>query len=80
MSLRAGEAEALAAAADFRRHRVGLQAEQMERLSEQLPLPQLRLPFLFETEIGPDEVDVLAAAVLADIEDLDADLALGVTS
>ena len=80
VSLRAGEAEALAAAADFRRHRVGLQAEQMERLSEQLPLPQLRLPFLFETEIGQDEVDVLARAMLANIEDLDADLALGVTS
>ncbi len=80
VSLRAGEAEALAAAADFRRHRVGLQAEQVNRLSEQLPLPQVRLPFLFETEIGPDEVDVLARAVLANIEGLDADLALGVSS
>ncbi len=80
VSLRGGEAEALAAAADFRRHRVGLQAEQMLRLSDQLPLPQIRLPFLFETEIGQDEVDVLARAMLANIEDLDADLALGVTS
>ena len=80
VSLRAGEAEPLAAAADFRRHRVGLQAEQVGRLSEQLPLPQLRLPFLFQTEIGPPEVDLLARAVLADIEALDADLALGVSS
>jgi Mrp family chromosome partitioning ATPase len=75
-----GEAEVLAAAADFRRHRRDLQEEQVLRLSEQLPLPQITLPFLFESEIGPAQVDVLARAVLADIEGIDADLALGVTS
>ena len=75
-----GEAEVLAAAADFRRHRSELQEEQVRRLSEQLPLPQITLPFLFESEIGPAQVDVLARAVLADIEGIDADLALGVTS
>ena len=80
VSLLDGEADALAAAADFRRHRVALQAEQVERLSDQLPLPQIHLPFLFESEIGPDEVEVLAHAVLASIEGLDADLALGVSS
>ncbi len=80
VSLLDGEAEALAAAADFRRHRVALQAHQVARLSEQLPLPQLRLPFLFESEIGPAEIDVLARSMLANIEALDADLALGVTS
>ena len=52
-----GEAEALAAAADFRRHRVELQTEQVARLADQLPLPQLRLPFLFGAELGPAELD-----------------------
>ena len=79
-SLLAGEAEVLAEAASFRRHRIELQREQVERLSEQLPLPQITLPFLFESEIGAAEIDVLARAVLADIESIDADLALGVTS
>jgi Mrp family chromosome partitioning ATPase len=71
VSLRAGEAEALAEAASFRRHRVGLQRDQIERLSEQLPLPQLFLPYLFQTEIGPAEVEVLARSLLASIEALD---------
>ena len=73
----AGESEALAEAAEFRRHRVALQAEQLARLSEQLPLPQLPLPFLFQSEIGPDEIEALARAMLANIESLDADLAMG---
>jgi hypothetical protein len=63
-SLRPGEAEALAAAAAFRRDRSGLQAEQVARLGERLPLVQLRLPFLFEADPGPKEVDVLAEALL----------------
>ena len=64
-SLRAGEAEALAAAAAFRRARQSLQAEQLERLAERLPLPQLQLPFLFEADLGPADVDVLADALRA---------------
>lgn len=60
VGLREGEAEALAAAADFRRHRVELQTEQITRLADQLPLPQLRLPFLFGAELGPAELDRLA--------------------
>jgi anion-transporting ArsA/GET3 family ATPase len=64
VALRPGEAEVLAAAADFRRHRVGLQAEQVARLADQLPLPQLRLPFLFGAELGPDELDQLATTLL----------------
>lgn len=78
VTLRKGEAAVLAGAADFRRHRIGLQAEQIERLSERMPLPQIRLPFLFESEIGPAEVDELARAVLANIDELDAEIALGV--
>jgi anion-transporting ArsA/GET3 family ATPase len=62
-SLRPGEAEALAAAAQFRRERSALQAEQLARLGEGLPLPQLRLPFLFEADLGPEQVEVLARAL-----------------
>lgn len=64
-SLRPGEAEALAAAADFRRHRIALQAEQLARLDEGLPLPQVRLPFLFEAELDPAGLGLLADAVSA---------------
>ena len=69
--LRPGEAEALDAAADFRRHRMELQTEQVARLAEQLPLPQLHLPFLFTTDIGPTEIDHLARALLDQLAGLD---------
>lgn len=77
VTLRPGEAEVLGAAADFRRHRTELQRDQVQRLSDLLPLPQVRLPFLFESEIGPAEIDALAECVLAAIEGLDAELQLG---
>lgn len=77
VSLLDGEAEALAAAADFRSHRIELQRHQIDRLSDRLPLPQVRLPFLFEAEMGTDEIDVLARSVLASIEVLDAEVQLG---
>ena len=77
-ALRPGEAEVLAEAAAFRRHRIDLQAEQLDRLEARLPLPQIRLPFLFEEEIGVAEVDVLAGAVLEGVEHLDAEVQLGV--
>jgi anion-transporting ArsA/GET3 family ATPase len=73
VALRPGEAEVLGAAADFRQHRMDLQREQLERLAERLPLPRIALPFLFTTEIGPDELDRLADAVLAAFGDLSAD-------
>ena len=69
-SLRRGEAEALGGAAAFRRDRTALQAEQLDRLAEQLPLPQLRLPFLFTAELGPAELDELADRLLAEVEAL----------
>jgi anion-transporting ArsA/GET3 family ATPase len=70
VSLRAGEAEALAEAASFRRDRMALQSEQVDRLAERLPLPQLRLPFLFGSEIGPDELELLADRLGAGIAEL----------
>jgi anion-transporting ArsA/GET3 family ATPase len=54
---------ALREAAEFRTRRQDLQAEQLARLDEALPLPQLRLPFLFTPEVGPHELDVLAGAL-----------------
>jgi Mrp family chromosome partitioning ATPase len=70
VALRPGEAGALAAAAVFRAARAALQAEQVARLEDRLPLPQLRLPFLFTTDIGPAELDELAGVLLARIGEL----------
>ena len=70
VALRPGEAAALAAAARFRLDRTALQEEQVGRLQADLPLPQLRLPFLFTAEIGPGEVDTLARVMLAEIDAL----------
>lgn len=64
----AGEAASLEAAVLFRHERHELALEQADRLAARLPLPQLRLPFLFQ-EIGPGEVehlsDVLASEIAA---------------
>jgi anion-transporting ArsA/GET3 family ATPase len=69
-SLRPGEAEALAHAAAFRRGREAIHTEQLDRLAEALPLPQLRLPFLFEADLRPDHVDALATTLARGIEEL----------
>jgi anion-transporting ArsA/GET3 family ATPase len=61
------DAAALAAAARFRTARHELQAEQLERLADALPLPQLHLPWLFTAEVGPAEVDLLADALAASV-------------
>lgn len=68
--LHPGEASALARAARFRLDRMALQAEQVARLAEELPLPQIRLPYLFAADLGPDHVDHLARAVLEGITTL----------
>ena len=69
-SLRANEAESLAVAAEFRRERMALQAEQVGRLADALPLPQLSLPYLFDAELGPTQLDLLADSILSGIGDL----------
>jgi anion-transporting ArsA/GET3 family ATPase len=66
------EATDLAAAAEFRHDRHSLQQEQADRLAERLPLPQIRLPFVFTAEIGPSEIEVLAAAFASEVEALPA--------
>jgi Anion-transporting ATPase len=65
--LRTGEAASLAAAADFRLHRMELQRSQVERLAAQLPLPQLKLPYLFNADLGRADLEVLATELLAAI-------------
>jgi anion-transporting ArsA/GET3 family ATPase len=61
------EIDTLSRSADFRRERQQLQAEQVKRLADALPLPQLHLPFLFTTELGPLEVDILSDALAGEI-------------
>ena len=62
----------LVAAAEFRRERYVLQQEQADRLAARLPLPQVRLPFLFTAELGPPEIGALAGTFAAQVEELPA--------
>jgi hypothetical protein len=70
VTLGAGEGATLAAAARFRERRLDLQREQVARLGERLPLPQIPLPYLFSTDLGLPAVDLLADAVVSGIEQL----------
>jgi anion-transporting ArsA/GET3 family ATPase len=54
----------------FRQTRHELQEEQVQRLAHELPLPQLRVPFLFTSAIGPHELDLLTDALAAGVEEL----------
>jgi len=62
--------KALDAAADFRMKRQAMQAEQVERLRASLPLPQICLPYVFSGELGPTEIDHLAAAFASSVSAL----------
>lgn len=64
------EARDLVSAAEFLRERYALQQQQADRLAARLPLPQVRLPFLFTAELGPPEIDVLAATFAAQVDAL----------
>ena len=55
---------ALADAVAFRRARRASQRLQVERLAAALPLPLIELPFVFDADIGPDQVAELATALL----------------
>jgi anion-transporting ArsA/GET3 family ATPase len=69
--LDAGLAIALADAESFRAGVQERQAAQCVRLAQRLPLPQVRLPYLFTSELGPAELDMLAADLTAGIAALD---------
>jgi anion-transporting ArsA/GET3 family ATPase len=60
--------ERLARAASFRRSRQDLQADQLERLATELPLPQIRLPHLFVPALGADGLLALADALDGGLE------------
>lgn len=70
VELAPGEGEALAQAARFRLTRQALQASQVRRLADALPLPQLMAPYLFSPFIGTAEVDELACALALGVEGL----------
>ena len=70
VSLLEGEAELLRAAAEFRVSRSALQLEQLNRMANDLPLPQVLLPYLFTSDLGRPELEGLAAAVLEGIRSL----------
>jgi hypothetical protein len=72
VTLLGGEAEVLRRAADFRGRRQDLQREQLGRLAAALPLPQLHLPSLFTVDLGPGDIDRLAASLAAAIGTLPA--------
>jgi anion-transporting ArsA/GET3 family ATPase len=61
------EAQDLAAAAAFRAERAAIQRAQADRLAQRLPLPQIRLPFVFGAELGIPEIGTLADAFEAGI-------------
>ena len=67
----AGLAVALADAESFRAGLQERQAAQCVRLAQRLPLPQVRLPYLFTSELGPGGLDLLAAELTAGIATLD---------
>jgi hypothetical protein len=58
---------ALDRARQFRLTRQELQEDQLGRLARELPLPQLRVPFLFTASIGPPELDTLSGALEAGV-------------
>jgi anion-transporting ArsA/GET3 family ATPase len=70
VALAPDEAMTLAAAAEFRDRRQQLQQAQVARLASALPLPQLHLPSLFTVDLGPADIDQLAAALAAAVEGL----------
>jgi anion-transporting ArsA/GET3 family ATPase len=65
------DADTLVRAARVRLDLVARQADQCERLAQLLPLPQIRLPFLFTAGIGVAEIDQLAEAFTRGVEALE---------
>jgi anion-transporting ArsA/GET3 family ATPase len=61
------EARDLARAAAFRTERSAIQHHQADRLGQRLPLPQIRLPFLFTADLGLEEIEHLADAFSAGV-------------
>lgn len=65
-----GEADVLRDAARFRTLRADLQRAQLDRMADELPLPQIGLSYRFTSELGPDDLSALAEELVAGIGDL----------
>ena len=63
-------ATALSRAAEFQRHRFALQEEQVTRLSQELPLAQLRTRYIYDDAMGPEQLELLSADLTAGVQDL----------
>jgi anion-transporting ArsA/GET3 family ATPase len=61
---------ALSSAADFTSHRVDQQEEQLARLAEELPLYEVRVPYVAGEEIGFAELGIISEALRSGIEAL----------
>ena len=70
VELQPSEAQNLADAALFRLQRTALQRAQLDRMAQELPLPQLLLPYVFTSGLGPDGLAQLSNGLLAKIRDL----------
>jgi anion-transporting ArsA/GET3 family ATPase len=68
--LTSGQSAVLEEARRFRLRRCELAAEQLTRLGQELPLPQLRLPQLVAPTIGPGELAQLSGALTTSIREL----------
>jgi hypothetical protein len=55
-------------AARFRLDRIAAQRNEIDRLRDGLPLPQVELPYLFTTSIGRDKIDDLASVLTASLD------------
>ncbi|MCC6226328.1 MAG: AAA family ATPase [Microthrixaceae bacterium] len=66
-NLKRGEAESLALAANFRLERSALQQVQISRLRQELPLPQLHLPFVFTSQLTREDLASLADILIDEI-------------
>ncbi len=62
--------EEMALAAAFHDHRRKQQVEQRRLLAEELPLPQLHLPYLFKPSSGIDELHFLANSLSGEITNM----------
>jgi len=70
VSLAPDMASALDQARRFRLTRQELQEDQLARLARELPLPQLRVPFVFAAAIGPQQLEFLSSALRVGVESL----------
>lgn len=70
VALEPGHAAVLVQAAEFRTRRQELQRGQIDRLTSALPLAHIALPARHEVDLGPSDIDHLAAALAAGIQRL----------